>query len=96
MNKLYNGDSAKELKKLDENSVDLICTDPPYGYDFMGKDWDKVIIGREVWDECYRVLKPGGFAFVMSATRSDVQYRMIQKLEESGFRIDFTPIYWAY
>ena len=96
MNKLYNGNSAEELKKLDSNSVDLICTDPPYGYDFMGKDWDKAVVGREVWDECYRVLKPGAFAFVMSATRSDVQYRMIQKLEESGFRIDFTPIYWAY
>ena len=28
------------LKKLDDNSVDLLCTDPPYGYGFMGKHWD--------------------------------------------------------
>ena len=29
--KLINGDSAEQLKKLDDNSVDLLCTDPPYG-----------------------------------------------------------------
>ena len=39
--KLINGDCLEELKKLDENSVDLLCTDPPYGYGFMGKHWDK-------------------------------------------------------
>ena len=33
----------EELKKFDDNSVDLLCTDPPYGYGFMGKDWDKVL-----------------------------------------------------
>ena len=38
--KLINGDSAEQLKKLDDNSVDLLCTDPPYGYGFMGKSWD--------------------------------------------------------
>jgi len=39
--KLINGDCLEELKKLDEDSVDLLCTDPPYGYGFMGKHWDK-------------------------------------------------------
>ena len=39
-NKLINGDCLEELKKLDDNSVDLLCTDPPYGYGFMGKHWD--------------------------------------------------------
>ena len=29
---LINGDCLEELKKLDDNSVDLLCTDPPYGY----------------------------------------------------------------
>jgi site-specific DNA-methyltransferase (adenine-specific) len=42
------------------------------------------------------VLKPGCFAFVMSAPRSDVQAEMILKLKEAGFKVDFTPIYWAY
>ena len=62
----------------------------------MGKDWDKMLPPKEIFEESLRVLKPGAFAFVMSAPRSDVQYRMVQMLEEVGFRIGFTPIYWAY
>ena len=81
-NKLINGDSIDELKKLKDNSVDLLCTDPPYGYGFMGKSWDKMLPPKEIFEESLRVLKPGSFAFVMSAPRSDVQYRMAQMLEE--------------
>ncbi len=76
--KLINGDSADELKKLEDNSIDLLCTDPPYGYSFMGKSWDKMLPPKEIFEESLRVLKPGSFAFVMSAPRSDVQSRMIQ------------------
>lgn len=90
------GDSLMELKKLDDNAIDLVCTDPPYGYSFMGKDWDKAVPSVEIWQECLRVLKPGAFCFVMSAPRSDVQMHMIQNLTEAGFRLDFTPIYWTY
>ena len=93
---LIHGDSVKELKKFDDNSVDLLCTDPPYGYGFMGRDWDKVLPDIKIFEECFRVLKPGSMAFVMSAPRSDVQYRMAEMLEKVGFRIDYTPIYWTY
>jgi DNA modification methylase len=96
MNKIINGDSLKVLKKLEDNSVDLVCTDPPYGYSFMGKDWDKVVPSVEIWKECLRVLKPGGFCFVMSAPRIDVQSRMATKLEDAGFQTNFSPIYWTY
>jgi len=65
-------------------------------YGFMGKDWDKTLPPKEIFEESLRVLKPGGFAFVMSAPRSDVQYRMVQMLEEVGFQIGFSPIYWTY
>ena len=40
MNKILHGDSLELLKDLDDNSVDSLVTDPPYGYGFMGKDWD--------------------------------------------------------
>lgn len=96
MNEIITGDCLKELKKLDADSIDLICTDPPYGYSFMGKNWDKAVPSVEIWQECLRVLKPGAFCFVMSAPRSDVQMHMIMNLEKAGFRIDFTPIYWTY
>ena len=39
--RIINGDCLEELKKLEDNSIDLLCTDPPYGYGFMGKHWDK-------------------------------------------------------
>ena len=94
--KLINGNSLEVLKDYDDNSVDLLCTDPPYGYGFMGKSWDKTLPPRKIFKECLRVLKPGSLAFVMSAPRSDVQYRMAQMLEEVGFNVSFTPIYWAY
>ena len=94
--KLINGNSLEVLKDYDDNSVDLLCTDPPYGYGFMGKDWDQTLPPRKIFEECLRVLKPGSLAFVMSAPRSDVQYRMAQMLEEVGFNVSFTPIYWAY
>ena len=120
--KLINGDCLEELKKLKDNSVDLLCTDPPYGYGFMGKHWDtfqekkstksqsvgwmspgmtKSTYGMNeffvpIWEEALRVVKPGGFAFVMSAPRSDVQTVMVQTLQKAGFDVSFTPIYWTY
>tara|TARA_R110002020_G_scaffold448115_1_gene660799 strand:- start:44 stop:1492 length:1449 start_codon:yes stop_codon:yes gene_type:complete len=96
MDKILHGDSLELLKDMEDNTIDSIVTDPPYGYSFMGKDWDKAVPSVELWEECLRVLKPGGFAFIMSAPRADVQSEMIKRLEQAGFRVDFTPIYWTY
>lgn len=93
---IVNGDSLHELKALADGSIDAVITDPPYGYSFMGKDWDKAVPSVEIWQECLRVLKPGAWCMVMSAPRSDVQNAMISRLMEAGFRLDFTPIYWTY
>jgi len=93
---LFNGDSAEVLKELKDNSVDLLATDPPYGIEFMGKGWDKVLPSTDIWKECYRVLKPGSFIAVMSSPRSDVLYRMIKDLEDAGFDMSFSPILWTY
>lgn len=93
---IINNDSLHALKELETDSIDAVITDPPYGYSFMGKDWDKAVPSVEIWKECLRVLKPGGWCMVMSAPRSDVQNAMISRLMEAGFRLDFTPIYWTY
>ena len=37
---LYHGDCIKVMRALPDNSVDAVVTDPPYGLEFMGKDWD--------------------------------------------------------
>jgi site-specific DNA-methyltransferase (adenine-specific) len=62
----------------------------------MGKGWDKVLPPKDIWTECYRVLKPGSFIAVMSSPRSDVLYRMIKDLEDAGFDMSFSPILWTY
>lgn len=93
---LIKGDSKLELKQLKKDSVDLLCTDPPYGISFMQREWDKVLPDIEIWKECLRVLKPGAFAFVMCAPRQDVLSRMIIMLEDAGFETGFTSMYWTY
>jgi len=49
-----------------------------------------------IWEECFRVLKSGSFIFTMCASRSDTLSRQIIALEEAGFNIGFSPIYWTY
>lgn len=37
---IIQGDALDELDSIPEESVHAIVTDPPYGLNFMGKDWD--------------------------------------------------------
>ena len=37
---LLDGDCLDALAEMPEASVDAVVTDPPYGLEFMGKDWD--------------------------------------------------------
>lgn len=96
LNTIIKGNSLDVLKQYPNNSIDLMVTDPPYGYSFMGKDWDKTLPDINIFKECFRVLKAGSFAFVMSAPRQDVMSRMMILLEDAGFDIGFTSIYWTY
>ena len=93
---LHNADCLDVLKVTPDNSIDLIVTDPPYGMSFMGKDWDRAVPHVEIWEECLRVLKPGGFAFVMCIPRQDCLARMIVNLSDAGFETGFTSMYWTY
>jgi site-specific DNA-methyltransferase (adenine-specific) len=49
-----------------------------------------------IWRECLRVLKDGAFAFVMCSPRADVMAKQINSLQEAGFKVGFTPIFWTY
>jgi len=93
MNKIIHGDSQEELKKLENNSVDTIITDPPYGLSFMGKKWDYDVPSVELWQECLRVLKPGGTALIFAGSRT--QHRMAVNIEDAGFELKDT-IMWLY
>ena len=95
-NILIQGDSKEKLKQLTEGSVDFMATDPPYGYSFMNKGWDKVLPDVEIWKESFRVLKEGSFICVMAAPRTDVLWRICRDLEEAGFNMAFTNIEYVY
>jgi len=40
------------------------------GGGFMGKTWDSFVPGPKVWEQVYRVLKPGGHVLVFAGTRT--------------------------
>lgn len=90
-NTIYNSDCYELLRNAFAESVDLIVTDPPYGYSFMASsiDWDKALIPVKTWKLCLRVLKPGAFAFIMAAPRQDVLSKMICNLKEHYFKKTF-------
>jgi site-specific DNA-methyltransferase (adenine-specific) len=90
---IVNGDSLLVLQLLDDNSVDAIVTDPPYGLSFMGKKWDYDVPSEELWRQCFRVLKAGGHLLCFAGTRT--QHRMAVRIEDAGFEIR-DMIAWVY
>ena len=87
------GDNIESLKKLPENSIDSIVTDPPYGLSFMNKKWDYDVPSVEFWKEALRVLKPGGHVLSFGGTRT--YHRMVVNMEDAGFEIR-DQIMWIY
>ena len=90
---LHLGDCLEVLATLPDNSVDSIVTDPPYGLSFMGKKWDYDVPSVAIWEQCLRVLKPGGHLLAFAGTRT--QHRMACRIEDAGFEIR-DMIAWVY
>lgn len=90
---IHLGNCLEVLKRIPENSVDSIVTDPPYGLAFMGKKWDYDVPDQAIWEECLRVLKPGGHLLAFAGTRT--QHRMAVRIEDAGFEIR-DMIAWVY
>jgi site-specific DNA-methyltransferase (adenine-specific) len=65
----------------------------PAGKGFMGKQWDAFVPPPAVWDECFRVLKPGGHILVFAGTRT--QDLMGLSVRMAGFEIR-DSISWIY
>lgn len=75
--KIIHGDAIDALKKIDDNSIDLIFADPPYniGKDFNGlkdkwkSDEDYLLWCYQWIDLCIKKLKNNGSFYVMTATQ---------------------------
>ena len=93
MIRLINGNCLEKLKELEDNSIDSVVTDPPYGLKFMSKKWDYDVPSIEVWQEILRVLKPGGHLLSFSGTRT--YHRLVTNIEDAGFEIR-DMVQWVY
>jgi DNA modification methylase len=92
---VFHGSNLDVLPFMADNSVDSIVTDPPYELGFMGKKWDSTGIAYsvELWQECLRVLKPGGHLLAFGGSRT--WHRLAVAIEDAGFDVR-DSIAWLY
>lgn len=85
--KIYNGDMLDMLQVIEPESIDAIVCDPPYELGFMNKSWDSTGIAfkKETWQNCFEVLKPGGYLLAFGGSRT--YHRISCAIEDAGFEI---------
>lgn len=79
---LQNKDCIEYLKGIPDNSIDLVCVDPPY-FEIVKNDWDNQWKSEEeylAWcqewtDHCFRILKPNRSFYVWGTTKTDTFLR---------------------
>lgn len=79
------GDCVHVMKILPDDYFDTIITDPSYGLGVSSKKWTYDLPSKETWDECLRVLKPGGTMLCFTGSRT--QHRVTCDIEDAGFEI---------
>ena len=82
---IVNADCLEAMKKLPDNFIDAVVTDPPYGLSFMGKDWDHGVPGVAFWKEALRITKPGGHIVAFGGSRT--YHRLTCAIEDAGWEI---------
>ena len=87
------GDCLEVMRTMEDNSIDAIVTDPPYGLKFMNKEWDRGIPGSAYWEEALRVSKPGTHMLVFGGTRT--YHRLTCAIEDAGWEIR-DCLMWLY
>ena len=91
--RVYCGDCLDILKEMNSNSIGSIVTDPPYGLSIMNQKWDQSMPNEEVWQECFRVLKPGGY--ILSFASARLYQHLALVMEKVGFQTQ-NMLAWLY
>lgn len=86
-------DCLVAMKDMADDSVDSVVTDCPYGLEFMSKSWDYDVPSVEIWEECFRVLKPGGHLLCFGGSRT--YHRVAVNIEDAQFEIR-DQLQWLY
>lgn len=97
LNKIYNEDCIEGMRKIENNSIDLVITSPPYedlrkykGYSFNFEDTAK---------ELFRVIKDGGVVVwivndkTKNGSESGNSFRQALYFKEIGFNLHDTMIF---
>ena len=102
---ISNTDALSYVKSLEDDSIDLVLTDPPYAINY-----DKIVSTDEyecyeddpetiknllesLIPEYYRVIKQDKYVIIWTAY--EWYYWLREKMIENGFRIAATPIHWV-
>lgn len=85
--KIYQGDCLEVMKKLPDQSVDMILCDLPYGT--TQNKWDSVIPLDRLWDEYRRIIKPKG---VIVLSSQGIFTARLMLSNEAWFRYKFVWI----
>lgn len=101
LNEIYEGDALNLLKKLPDNSIDLMVTSPPYD---QLRDYNGFIVNlNEIGKELYRVIKNGGIAVIVIQDQTKnfgktlTSFKTILNwCEEGGFKLFECLIYHKY
>ena len=88
MSILLNGDCLEELKDLDDNSIDLIFCDLPYGQTNCA--WDIIIPWEPFWKEIMRVKKLHTPMFFTTTTKFGVQL-----INSAPKKLKFFDLVWV-
>jgi len=100
--KLYNGDCLEVMKKLEDNSIDLTVTSPPYDnlrtYNGNNDQWSE-----QVWKDCiqelFRVTKQGGVVVwvvgdaTIKGSETGTSFKQALYFKEIGFNLHDTMIW---
>ena len=81
-NKIYNMDCIEGMKKLDDNSVDLIICDYPFNCQDERKDYFEFV--KETADEFFRLLKDGGNLLIINNPTN--MFKISKYFENFNFR----------
>ena len=103
---IQNKDCLEYLKDVDDESVDLVLTDPPYfigfdggkGWDSQWKSEDEYLAWCKEWtEECARVLKPNRMLVIWGTLKTDTFLRhKLEILNEIPGLYGQNEIIWSY
>ena len=98
LDKIYLGDCSEVMKQIDDNSIDMILTSPPY--DNLRNYKGYIFNFEKIAKELFRVSKNGGVLVwivsdsTINGSETGCSFKQALFFKEIGFNLHDTMIYW--